>query len=217
MFDYNEGWIKLNKEVIPNMTIEILGFVTSNENKVSEVDPILDPTIVQVDVDLDEIQSYSLDEIANHKAKGADIHNQTKVGSEHQDLDGVFVEDSGLFIYTFGGFPGPYTSYALETIGNEGILKLVEGFDKDKRLAEFRSVVSAKIGDQFYTFTGITKGYISTEIRGDNGFGFDPIFVPKDNTETFGQMDKEMKEKYNHRRKSTEIFSDALKSLGYTN
>ncbi len=114
----------------------------------------------------------------------------------------IAVEDAGLFIEALADFPGPYSSYAFRTIGNSGILKLMESIQNRK--AYFRSVVAFKSSrDETPTcFTGVAEGRITREEYGTQGFGFDPIFEPLHFIKTFSQMTTEEKNQISHRAKS---------------
>jgi len=116
------------------------------------------------------------------------------------------LEDSGLFINSLGGFPGPYSSYIFGTLGWEGILKLVG----DSRVAKFYSVIVYVDDDRdIHVFVGEVMGKISGEGRGDGGFGFDPIFVPEGHEQTFAEMGEE-KNQISHRSRSVLSFLSYL-------
>ena len=141
-------------------------------------------------VEKEEIQSSRLEEIALHALRRIDFHDAP-----------FFVEDAGLFVEALNGFPGPYSSYVYKTIGCEGILKLLEGLDNRK--AYFLSVVALKapgLGD--VVFNGKVNGIIASEMRGEKGFGFDPIFIPDGCEKTFAEMSIEEKSRYSHRGKA---------------
>ena len=110
----------------------------------------------------------------------------------------ILIEDAGLYIDKYYGFPGPYSSYALRTINNEGILKLME--EEKERHARYLSAVAYRDGDISVTFKGEVEGWISHEERGTNGFGYDPIFIPAEGDgRTFAEMNAEEKTKISHR------------------
>lgn len=169
-----------------------LYFVSSNDHKFYEVYHILDElniTIRHHAVTLTEIQSESLYDIATHKAAQA-----------YALLKGpVIVEDAGLFIDSLGGFPGPYSSFVYNTIGNEGILDLV----KADRNATFRSIVAYNDGSTSRCFLGEIRGKISKKIMG-YGWGYDPIFVPGCSRRTLAHFNKIL---FSHRRLSLELFA----------
>ncbi|MDP6099507.1 MAG: RdgB/HAM1 family non-canonical purine NTP pyrophosphatase [Candidatus Thalassarchaeaceae archaeon] len=118
----------------------------------------------------------------------------------------VLVEDAGLFIDELNGFPGVYSASILKQLGLSGILKIMTGMNE--RSAEFRACAVLWDSEQFIFGEGVCRGTITEEIRGAEGFGYDPIFSPEEeNTErTFGEMNRTEKGGYSHREK-------ALKSL----
>ncbi len=112
-----------------------------------------------------------------------------------------FIEDSGLFVDSLNGFPGVYSSFVFKTIGNEGILKLMEGVENRK--ARFICVIAFSDGKDVKTFRGEVEGEIATEKRGEGGFGYDPIFEVEG--VTFAEMG-ERKYELSHRRRAAEKF-----------
>ncbi|RLI86820.1 MAG: non-canonical purine NTP pyrophosphatase, RdgB/HAM1 family [Archaeoglobales archaeon] len=176
-------------------------FVTSNEGKFVEVREI--GKMYGVDVEwlrrrYLEPQGSDLREIASLSAKI--LSNEIEKP--------FFIEDSGLFINALKGFPGPYSSFVFKTIGNEGILKLMEGVEDRK--AYFLAVIAFWDGEKVLTFEGKVEGLISREIRGKMGFGFDPIF--EYNGKTFAEMGDE-KNEVSHRRRALEKFFEYLRNM----
>lgn len=110
----------------------------------------------------------------------------------------VFVEEAGLFIKMYRGFPGPYSSYVHRTVGCKGILKLMGA--AATRSAEFRAVVAlAWTRNEIEIFEGSVRGEITRKERGDSGFGFDPIFMPLGGVRTFAEMSTIEKSSISHR------------------
>jgi XTP/dITP diphosphohydrolase len=170
-------------------------FVTGNSHKVVEAKTALAPHKIEVkefkDAEKIEVQSVNLEEIAR-TALASIVQSTNKL---------VFVEDSGLFIHELNGFPGPYSSFVFDTLGNEGILKLLS--NAGSRRAEYRSSVAfGTKGKILAVFSSVTEGNITAEAKGENGFGFDPIFVPMWTNKTFGQMELKEKTIYSHRAKA---------------
>lgn len=189
--------------------LSILYFASSNENKFIEIEKILSKSEKEnenpingnsygqnmqkkniymkfIKVTLKEIQSESIIEIAEDKAKKAfDIIKMP-----------VIIEDDGLFIDTLNGFPGVYSSFVFNTIGNKGILDLLK--NNYKRRARFLSAISFCDGKIIESFVGETTGYITTKVF-PGGWGFDPIFNPENEDKTYGQMDKFKKNQISHR------------------
>ncbi|MCW3981630.1 MAG: XTP/dITP diphosphatase [Candidatus Bathyarchaeota archaeon] len=120
----------------------------------------------------------------------------------------IIVEDAGLFIDALQGFPGPYSSYVFRTIGNGGILKLMEKVTN--RSAHFKSLVAfanPDTGGQLH-FTGKVLGKIVTGKKGTQGFGFDPIFLPRTSSKTFAEMSVGEKNEISHRASAFRKFAE---------
>ena len=107
--------------------------------------------------------------------------------------------------------PGPYSSYVYRKIGKEGILKLLEGCDN--RRARFKSVVVFSSPDsEIKYFRGVVEGKISRTVRGESGFGFDPIFEPDElSGRTFGELSIEEKNEISHRSRALRSFAEWYK------
>ncbi|UCG36411.1 MAG: XTP/dITP diphosphatase [Candidatus Bathyarchaeota archaeon] len=120
----------------------------------------------------------------------------------------LVVEDAGLFTNALNGFPGPYSSYAYKTIGNDGLLTLIEG--ETNRKALFKSVVAYTNpeSNEPLCFTGTVEGEITLGKRGVEGFGFDPVFKPSGSPKTFGEMSVEEKNQYSHRARAFRKFAE---------
>jgi XTP/dITP diphosphohydrolase len=119
----------------------------------------------------------------------------------------LIVEDTALSVKALNGFPGALASDVFKTIGNRGILKLLEG--EEDRSACFEAAVAYGLPpDRIWVFTGRAHGTISLEPKGDKGFGFDPIFIPNGHSRTFGEMTLEEKGRVSHR-------ALAFRRLGY--
>ncbi|MFX0169829.1 MAG: XTP/dITP diphosphatase [Candidatus Hodarchaeota archaeon] len=177
-------------------------FVTGNKDKFAEAKNILKRVGFAIEQYPDrpiEIQSTSLKAIAQHGCEQA----------LQQVNRPLFIEDAGMFIYHYNGFPGPYSSYVLHSIGNPGIIKLMEGVKN--RSAEFRSVIAYGVPDQeIQCFEGRTEGTIAHRIRGTR-WGFDPIFIPKEGDgSTYSEMPTDMKNQISHRAKALAKFAQWL-------
>lgn len=168
-----------------------LYFATGNTHKLAEANSILSKfgiLLKPAPSPKIEIQSESLEEIARYAAEAA----YRSLGSP------LVVEDSGLFVESLKGFPGPYSSYVYKTIGCGGILRLLEGCT-DRR-ARFECVVVYASGEDMRSFIGIAKGSIAEAPRGSGGFGFDPIFISEENDgKTFSELRPSEKSAVSHR------------------
>ena len=172
-----------------------LKFATSNRHKFGEASAILGDYGIPVEMaplELREIQADALEEIAAEKAREA-----------CRRLDGpAMVEDTGLFIDGLKGFPGPYSAYVFRTLGNQGILRLLEA--APDRSATFRSVFAyCRPGGSPECFPSAVAGTIAPECRGE-GWGYDPIFIAEGASgRTYGELGDD-KNQLSHRRMALE-------------
>ena len=171
-------------------------FVTGNKGKHAEAQAIF-VDLVQKDIGYTEIQADTLEEVAAYGIK--------EVASR---LDGpVMIEDAGLFVDALQGFPGVYSAYVQKTIGNAGILRLMDGIEG--RSARFKSVVAyVEPGQEPVMFEGEVQGQIGFEEKGGKGFGYDPIFYVEG--ASLGEMEIEDKNRISHRAASMRALKDWL-------
>ena len=175
-------------------------FLTGNRNKFLEAGSILAPfglRIRHLRISKVEIQNPRPENIARFALMEA-LKSQRRP---------IVVEDSGMFIKSLNGFPGPYSSFVYETIGLEGILGAL-GNRRDRN-AYFQSTVAyGSPSTRPRTFTGIVNGRISLRILGTSGFGYDPIFIPKGYNTTFGQTSQAFKNTKSHRARAFQSFAE---------
>ena len=176
-------------------------FVTSNIHKFQEARRVLSEYKVataKLRVEAVEIQDDSLENIA--KASVLDAVKNCGLP--------VFVEDAGLFVEALLGFPGPYSRYVYDTVGVDGILKLMKNVAN--RGAYFVSVVAfGSPEEQPVCFVGKVEGKLSLQERGTAGFGYDPIFVPLEGDGgTFAEMTTAQKNMYSHRAGALRKFAE---------
>lgn len=181
---------------------KVVFIVTGNIHKFTEARLVLSEfglSTAMLNVDTVEIQVDTIENVAETSVIDA-------VKKCHFP---VIVEDAGLFIKTLKGFPGPYSSYVFRTIGLKGVLKLMENVNE--RGAFFESVVafSAPNRKSPKLFRGKTEGRIADQMRGQEGFGFDPIFFPIScKSKTFAEMPVAEKNKLSHRAKALRAFAE---------
>jgi len=123
------------------------------------------------------------------------------------DVIGCFADDTGLEIEALNGAPGVYTArWAGEACNpadnRKKALQLLAGV-QDRR-AQFRTVVTLILFNTGarHTFEGIVRGSISTEERGNGGFGYDPVFIPEGYENTFAELPISLKNTISHRAKA---------------
>lgn len=129
----------------------------------------------------------------------------------------VFSEDTGLETEALNGEPGVKSArYAGEgknfSQNIEKLLLALEGVENRK--ARFRTVISLIINGNEHLFSGVCEGSINHEPKGEKGFGYDPVFIPKGDTRTFGQMSLEDKNHFSQRKKATEQLLAFLSQKG---
>lgn len=158
-------------------------FVTGNWAKVASAKQILEPLGFEIDnikMNTIEIQADTVEEVAAYSAKEASEKLKTT----------VLKNDTGLFVEALGGFPGPYTHYVEDKIGEDGLLKLLENVENKK--AQFITAFAyCEYGKEPLVFTSITNGTIAKEKSGKYGWGWDFIFIPEGKDKTFANFPDE--------------------------
>ena len=154
--------------------------------------------VERIDCNYPELQADDLATISAYGARWCAYHLNKP----------VMVDDSGIFIHALHGFPGPYSRYVEDHLGNNKILKLMKG--EYDRTAVFRTVVGfCEPGGEPSTFTGEVKGTIAYKEQGEHGFGYDPIFLY--NGRTFGELEDPEKNRISHRGNAMRSFAQWLK------
>ena len=163
-------------------------YVTGNWAKIASAKKALEPLGYEVDnikMETPEIQAEDVTEVAKYSAKWASEKLNTA----------VLKNDSGLFVNGLNGFPGVYTHYVDDTIGEDGLLKLMEGMED--RSAYFKeSIAYCEPGEEPIVFEGITKGRIATEKSGTYGWTWDFVFIPDGEDKTLGCFPDEERWKF---------------------
>ncbi len=170
--------------------------VTGNPGKAAEVAAFFGGSLEvdHVALDIPELRSDDIAAIARGKARYAYRVLRTP----------LIVDDTGFFIDALNGFPGPYAAYVLDTIGNAGILNLMEG--RADRRARFTTAIAYADERGTEVFCGTLEGTITHAPRGRNGFGYDPIF--ESGTRTLAELSLEEKGRISHRGRALLAFHD---------
>lgn len=172
-----------------------LYFVTGNKNKVKEVQVVFDHPIEIVDLDLDEIQSLDINEVVKKKAEAAYL----------QVKKPLIVEDVGMYVKAWNGFPGPLVKFLHKAGGDsfDLLLRMLEN-ETDKTVC-----VMAVIGYHDSAKVNLIEGSFNgkfVEKKGEMGWGFDPYIIPDGYDKTFGELSEDIKNLISHR-------SNAFKKL----
>ena len=175
-----------------------LVFATHNLNKLKEVQALM-PAYIQLlsltDIDCTEEIPETAETI-----EGNAILKANHVTSNHGY--NCFADDTGLEVAALNGAPGVYSArYAgPHRSAEDNMQKLLHELqDKQDRSAQFKTVIALNLNGQQYLFEGIAKGTIIQEQRGDQGFGYDPIFKPLGYTQTFAELSMQEKNQIAHR------------------
>jgi XTP/dITP diphosphohydrolase len=183
------------------LTKNRIWFATGNRHKVEEAAEVLAPYGIA-------LEHYPLERVEIQADDPADIAAYS-LSMIKEDIP-ICVEDAGVSLDRWGGFPGPYSSYVLERLGNPGILKLMEG--EQNRRAHYVSAVAYRDESGVHIFRGTVDGEIAHGIRGTNGFGYDPIFIPAEGDgRTFGEMGAEEKNRISHRARAFRALAEWLR------
>ncbi|MEI6426012.1 MAG: RdgB/HAM1 family non-canonical purine NTP pyrophosphatase [Candidatus Absconditabacteria bacterium] len=163
-------------------------FATGNANKFQEAQSILGSELQQIDIDLPEFQTLSVEEVVAEKAKAA----YAQTGKS------VLVEDTGLFFDAWNGFPGALIKWMMKTVNNQGILDMLAGFTNRKITAV--CCVGMYDGEKLIFAIGSIEGTASLTVRGDTRFARDQIFIPNGYDKTFAEMSPEEKNQISMRK-----------------
>jgi XTP/dITP diphosphohydrolase len=180
-------------------------FATHNEHKAIEIQAILSNSFRVLTLDqagiTDDIpeEQDSLEGNAIQKARFV----YARLGLN------CFADDTGLEVRALGGEPGVYSARFAELSGGRlpgedvsaanirTLLRRMDGIGD--RSAGFRTVIALIIDGKEFTFEGVVEGEILSELRGEDGFGYDPVFLPEGYAETFAEMSLAEKNKISHR------------------
>lgn len=186
-------------------------FATNNTNKVREIATVL-PAAIRIKTLNEAGIHISIPEPHDTFRENASEKSKTIFNLTRQNC---FSEDSGLEVDALGGLPGVRSArFAGEPADDEkNIEKLLSDMNgKINRNARFRTVISLIWNNYEYFFEGVCEGRIIDIKKGDNGFGYDPVFIPHGSDKTFAQMDLKEKNLFSHRKKAVDQLIDFLKS-----
>jgi len=188
-----------------------LVFATNNLNKLKEVQALI-PTNIKL-LSLKDIGcSEDIPETQN-TIEGNAIQKAEYI-KKHYGYD-CFADDTGLEVEALNGAPGVYSArYAgIQRDAQDNMNKLLDELaNKENRNAQFKTVVALHLNNNLQTFNGICKGNITKTKHGEKGFGYDPIFKPKDYDMTFAEMNLSLKNEIGHRGKAISKLVHFLKS-----
>lgn len=187
-------------------------FATNNQHKVDEIRHATGQTLelltlreAGIDIDIPE----------PHDTIEANASEKSQVIFELTGQD-CFSEDTGLEVEALHGEPGVKSArYAGDDRSpDKNIDKLLQKMETiDNRKARFKTIISLLIDGKETIFEGICEGHILTERRGNQGFGYDPVFMPQGADRSFAEMDMTEKDRYSHRAKAVQKLVAFLNSF----
>ncbi len=189
-----------------------LVFATNNANKLQEIRAILGSGMEVLS--LADINCHDdIPETAPTLEGNALI--KARWVKERYGFD-CFADDTGLEVAALDGAPGVHTArYAYPDrhdpeANTQKLLHSLEG--RDDRRAQFRTAIALILNGEEHVFEGVVEGFISTEKRGTEGFGYDPVFIPEDTGLTFAELGTDVKNRISHRARAVAKLVEYLKT-----
>lgn len=172
--------------------------ITNSQGKANEISAITGLTVEAKKLELLEIQSLSVEEVAKKKVMAA-----YKIVRQP-----VLVDDTGMNIEALNGLPGALVVWFLDLLGPQGVLDLIA--NKENRKASVSTCIAYADANGVQTFVGTVNGTIPAELRGDEGFGYDPIFIPEGQDKTYAEMTVDEKNEISMRKIALMKFKDYI-------
>ncbi len=196
----------------PEPMMNKLVLASRNPHKIGELRAILEELGIELlsSLDFPELEEVDEDQPTlegNALKKARYVYQRTGFPS--------LSDDTGLEVDALNGSPGVYSArYAgEEATYQDNVQKLLsEMSGKESRTARFRTVLALVDETKEYTFEGICEGVILEEQRGDNGFGYDPVFRPEGFDLSFAELDVSVKNRISHRGRAIQQFVEFLRT-----
>lgn len=187
-------------------------FATHNKNKLKEVALLLPKSITLLSLE-DIGCTEDIPETAN-TIKGNATQKANYVTKKYGY--NCFSDDTGLLVDALNGEPGIYSArYAGEQKNAEdNMQKLLKNLqEKEDRSARFKTTIALNLNNKQHFFEGIVEGKITSERKGEKGFGYDPIFMPNGHKKTFAELSLSIKNEIGHRGKAIKELVNYIKTL----
>ena len=186
--------------------MKTLYFLTGNAHKLQEAREILSDYQIQgVSLELDEIQGLDPETVIQHKLKQA---------AENESRRPLLCEDVSLLFEAYHQLPGPLVKWFIDASPNKNadlLLQMMQGqTNRSARAVCFYGLLDTD--EQMHFFQGEIKGSIAEHLTGDNGFGWDPIFIPEGQKQTFSEMPGALKHEISHRKRALEAIKTFLET-----
>lgn len=187
---------------------------TDNINKLREIREILEDLDIKI-YGKSDIEGLDFEVIEDGDTLYDNALKKASAMAERVDY-AVLADDTGLFVKALNGEPGVHSArYASEHDDKKNREKLLNNLkDKEDRSAYFKTEIILIDEDKnINPIEGVCPGKISLEERGDNGFGYDSIFIPDGFDKTFAEMSHEEKNQISHRSRALKNLRDKLSNL----
>lgn len=179
--------------------LKTIFLASGNPHKIEELKQMIEPLGIELKSTLDfpdahEVVEDQPDLEGNALKKARYWFNETGIPS--------LADDTGLEVDALNGAPGVYSArYAGENVTyDDNVEKLLREMDGESdRKARFRTVIAFLDGSDEHLFEGVCEGEITTQRKGEKGFGYDPVFQPLGYDQTFAELSSEEKNKISHR------------------
>ncbi|MBW4654655.1 MAG: non-canonical purine NTP pyrophosphatase [Kaiparowitsia implicata GSE-PSE-MK54-09C] len=162
-------------------------FVTHSRHKLAEAERYMGRKLKHFGLDLPELQSVDVEEVAVHKVKHAN----------HVLKRPVLVDDTGLYIDAWNGMPGALVKWFMQRVHDQGICDMMRQFEV--RSARAKTVLATCDETLINVYIGVVEGSIASEPRGD-GYSWETIFIPYGHTKTLAEMTDDEKDPVSVRR-----------------
>lgn len=194
---------------------ETIFLASGNPHKIEELRQLLEPLQIQIRStrdfeDAEEVEEDQPDLAGNALKKARYWHEVSGLSS--------LADDTGLEVDALNGAPGVYSArYAGENVTYaDNVEKLLRELDgKTDRKARFRTVIAYVTDNGEQIFEGVCNGIITTENKGEKGFGYDPVFSPDGYSETFAELSAEEKNRISHRGRALEKFLEWIEGSAF--
>ena len=193
-------------------------FATKNKGKIREIEKLFEDTGYDILSLNDAFDDIVIEENAD-TFEGNAVIKATAIMNEAKLM--VLADDSGLEVDYLNKEPGVYSARYLgedtpQEEKNAYILKQLEGVEDSLRTARFVCAMACAMpGEEPFTIRGTIEGYIAKEPKGDNGFGYDPIFYVPEFDKTMAELTMEEKNKISHRGQALRKMKQQILRRGY--
>ncbi len=190
-----------------------LCFATNNAHKLQEIQAMLGEQFELISLEATGCKEELLE--TGNTLEANSLQKAQYLFDNYNNIN-CFADDTGLEVEALNGEPGVYSArYAGAHRSNADNIALLLTNLKDKasRKARFRTVITLILDGVIHQFDGIVEGQIIDELRGEGGFGYDPIFVPDGYEQTFAEMTMEQKASMSHRGRAFQKLVQFLKEI----